>query len=302
MQETKTKTQSLLIAAAYLTVVLIWSTTPLAIKWSGEGVSFLFGIVFRMAIGAITASIIGLLIYRKIPMDRASCKAYLAAAVAVFGGMMPVYWAAQYISSGLISVIFGITPMVTGFFAWRFIQEQGFNRLKVFGSLLGLVGLAIIFINGASFGTEYLYGIIAVVVAVMLHSASSVWIKSINSSLPPIILVAGALLFSMPLFIAVYLIFSPPLPQVIPVKAIWSIVYLGIIGSVIGFVSYYYLLKHMPASSVALITLITPITALFLGNIINNEIITTAIYIGTALVLLGLLLHQSKLFVVRFKR
>jgi len=101
-------------------------------------------------------------------------------------------------------------------------------------------------------------------------------------------------LFSMPLFFTVYLIFAPPLPDEIPLKALWSIVYLGVVGSVFGFVSYYYLLKHLPASSVALITLITPISALWIGHAVNDEIISVSIYIGTAFVLMGLALHQGE--------
>lgn len=97
----------------------------------------------------------------------------------------------------------------------------------------------------------------------------------------------------MPLFVAVYLIFAPPLPEMIPLKALWSIVYLGVVGSVIGFVCYYYLLKHLAASSVALITLITPVSALWIGHVINDEIISASIYTGTVFVLVGLILHQS---------
>ena len=39
------------IQASYLAVVVIWSTTPLAIQWSGRGVSYLFGVTSRMVIG-----------------------------------------------------------------------------------------------------------------------------------------------------------------------------------------------------------------------------------------------------------
>lgn len=41
------------VPAAYLAVILIWSTTPLAVKWSGEGPGFLFGALGRMALGVL---------------------------------------------------------------------------------------------------------------------------------------------------------------------------------------------------------------------------------------------------------
>jgi drug/metabolite transporter (DMT)-like permease len=282
------------ITAAFITVIVIWSTTPIAIKWSGEGVSYLFGIIVRMGIGSLLAGGLVLLKYKKLVMDRAACKVYFASAIAIFGGMMPVYWGAQFISSGLISVIFGLSPIVTGYLAWRFIHEKSFSLLKIMGSISGLTGLLIVFTRGISTSDDYIYGVLAILAAVVLHSASAVWIKSINTKVPPLSVVAGGLLFSMPLFITVYLIFAPSLPQEIPQKAIWSILYLGVVGSVIGFVSYYFLLRHLPASSVALITLITPISALWIGSVVNNEIINISIYVGTAFVLTGLALHQSE--------
>ena len=41
------------VPAAYLAVILIWSTTPLAVKWSSEGPGFLFGALGRMALAAV---------------------------------------------------------------------------------------------------------------------------------------------------------------------------------------------------------------------------------------------------------
>lgn len=290
----QSKYHKLIIALAFISVILIWSTTPITIKWSGEGVSYLFGIVMRMSIGALLASFLVFLKYKKLALDKSACKVYFASAVAIFGGMMPVYWGAQYISSGLISVVFGLSPIVTGYLAWRFVHEQSFNLLKVMGAMAGLCGLLIIFYKGFSTGEDYMLGVFAVLVAVVIHSASAVWIKSMKTDMPPLSLVAGGLWFSMPLFLTVYLVFAPPLPEEIPLKAIWSIVYLGVVGSVIGFVSYYYLLKHLPASSVALITLVTPVAALWIGHALNNELITIDVYAGTAFVLIGLALHQGE--------
>jgi len=282
----------LIIGAAYLIVITIWSTTPITIKWSSDGVDFLFGIVMRMAIGAILSLTITLLVYKKISFNKSACKVYLAVALAMFGGMMPVYWGAQYISSGLISVVFGLTPMITGYLAWRLINEQSFNGVKIIGSTAGVVGLIIIFAGNIAFGENYLYGVLAILLAVILHSVSAVWIKQVKVDMPAISIVAGGLLFSMPFFITVYLVFSPGLPEIIPHKALWSIVYLGVVGSVVGFVCYYFLLKQLPASQVALITLVTPVLSLWIGHTLNSEIISTSIYIGTAFVLSGLALHQ----------
>jgi drug/metabolite transporter (DMT)-like permease len=57
------------------------------------------------------------------------------------------------------------------------------------------------------------------------------------------------------------------LPAMVPPRSGAAIVYLGVFGSVIGFALYYYVIKHLEASKVALITLVTPVIALLLGNL-----------------------------------
>ena len=281
-----------LIVIAYSLVILIWSTTPITIKWSSEGVGHLFAVAIRMAMGTMVSLLLVLACYRKFPMNKTACKAYSASALALFGGMLPVYWGAQYISSGLISVIFGLSPIVTGYLTWRFIHEQGFGAMKLLGALAGVLGLLFIFFEKGETAEGYIYGVLAVLLAVLLHSISAVLVKSIKVQMPPLTLVAGGLLFSMPLFLTAYFISSPPLPESISLKAMWSIIYLGVVGSVIGFVCFYYLLRHLATSTVALITLITPVVALWIGSVFNGEVISANIYIGTLFVLMGLGLHQ----------
>ncbi|TNF36116.1 MAG: DMT family transporter [Gammaproteobacteria bacterium] len=290
--------RSVVVTAAFILVVLIWSTTPLAIKWSGEGVGFLFGVSLRMLIGAMLALFLTLMYYRRLPLHGKAIHVYFAAGSAIFGAMMAVYWGAQHISSGLISVVFGMTPMFTALLAARFLHEQSLTLFKLGGSVLGVAGLAIIFSEQLGLGQHAQWGITAVLVSVMLHSMSAVWIKYIDAKLPALVVTTGGLLFSLPLFILVWLLFPISIPELLPARTIWSIVYLGVMGSVVGFVCYYFLLENLHASTVALITLITPVVALLIGNTWNGETLTRSIWAGTGLVLLGLALHQwgSKLF------
>lgn len=122
--------KAITVIAVYLLVVMIWSTTPLGIKWSGESVGFLFGITLRMLIGAVLALLLVLILYKRLNMDRKSVHVYMASGMAIYGAMIPVYWGAQFIASGLISIVFGLTPIFTAFLAARFLQEQSLTFLK----------------------------------------------------------------------------------------------------------------------------------------------------------------------------
>jgi len=78
----------------------------------------------------------------------------------------------------------------------------------------------------------------------------------------------------------------------VPPRAAWAILYLGVGGSVVGFVLYFYVLQRLEATKVALITLVTPVSALLLGHFFNGEPLPTAVVWGTAAILSGLLLVQ----------
>ncbi len=82
------------------------------------------------------------------------------------------------------------------------------------------------------------------------------------------------------------------LPPDITPRAGAAIVYLGVLGSVVGFTLYYYVIKHLDAGRVALITLVTPVTALLLGQTLNAEFIPGRGWAGIALIGAGLLLYE----------
>lgn len=280
------------LAIAFISVVLIWSTTPLAINWSSDGVSFIFGVASRMTMGAILCLFILAISRRKLPLDKQSIRTYIAAAVGIYGAMLSVYWGSQFITSGLVAVIFGLTPMITAVMAHKFLGENSLTVGKLVAVLLGLVGIIIIYLTNLSIGGQAYYGILAMLVAVLIHCGSGIWVKRVGGSLSAMDLTSGALLFVSPLFIVTWFLIDGVLPSNLSWRAAASITYLGIIGSVIGFSLYYYILKHMAVSKVALTTLITPILALLIGREFNSESVPLEVWYGTACILTALAIHQ----------
>ena len=93
------------------------------------------------------------------------------------------------------------------------------------------------------------------------------WIKRLNVRVSSLAITTGSLGVAMPLFVLAWLIAdSAQLPPDITLRAGAAIVYLGVLGSVVGFTLYYYVIKHLDAGRVALITLITPVSALAAGT------------------------------------
>lgn len=280
------------VPAAYIGVVIIWATTPLAIKWSSQDAGFLFGVTSRMVLGVFVCLVLVALMSRRVRWHRKALLTYMIAGLGVWGAMTSVYWASQHIPSGLISVVFGLAPIFTGAMAALWLGERALTAPRLLGIGLGFAGLVIIFGNGNHIGQAALGGIVAVLLSVVIHSASSVWVKRIGARLHPLETTTGSLLVAVPLFVANWVLLDGEIPTEIGPRTGWAIVYLAVVGSTLGFILYFYVLRHVEASRVALITLMTPVMALFLGHYANGEIITTETWFGTAAILTGLMCFQ----------
>jgi len=280
------------VPMAYMGVIIVWSTTPLAILWSSQDVGFIFGVTSRMAIGAVLALMATAILGLGMKWHRRALLAYVAAGVGIYGAMLSVYWAAQFIPSGWISVIFGLSPVVTGLMASQWLQGETLSRHRLAGMAMGLAGLAMIFGTSLSLNGGAVFGVIGVLLSVLIHSASAVWVKRIDADVPAIVLTSGGLAFAAPLFLLTWLIVEGEIPQVIPARTMGAIGYLALFGSVLGFALYYYVLRHVQATRVALITLVSPVAALMLGNMLNGEAVTSDVLLGAALILSGLALFE----------
>ena len=74
-------------------------------------------------------------------------------------------------------------------------------------------------------------------------------------------------------------------------QSVLAMIYLGVFGSALGFSLYYFLLSRLEANRVALITLVTPVLALLVGQWLNAEAIAIKIWLGSGLIVCGLVLH-----------
>ncbi|MGJ0490935.1 DMT family transporter [Methylobacter sp.] len=280
------------IPLAYISIILIWATTPLAIKWSGEGPGFLFGVAGRMSIGAACVVTLLLLMRQRLAWHRKARQTYLAVALQIYGSMLAVYWAAQFIPSGWISVIFGLSPLITALLSAIWLRERSLTPGKLLSYGFGIGGLAVMFGSALQFGPEAVLGIAGVLVSAFLQSASAVWVQRIQAKLPALSQVAGGLLLAVPAYWLTWWLIDGQWPESLPPASLASIVYLGVIATTIGFVLYYYVLTHLAATRVALITLLSPVLALMLGHTVNHEPLTMKIATGTALILAALVMHE----------
>lgn len=280
------------LSAAFVSVILIWATTPLAIKWSALGMGSGFAVLARMALGTLLCAMLLVLFRVPLPLHRKARLSYLVSGTSMFGTMALTYWSAQYINSGMISVLYGLTPLLTSLAAALWLKEDSITAAKVAGMLLGIGGLALIFGDAFRMGPGAALGLAALFAAVLLQALGLIWLKRIGDDSPPLATTLGTLTVALPLFFAAWLLAGAHWPEAVPGRAVAATVYLGVVGSVLGFALYYYMIKHLEAGHIALITLVTPVLALLLGHVLNNETVLPQVWAGAAAIVLGLAVHR----------
>lgn len=280
------------VSIAYMAVLLIWSTTPLGIVWSSESIPPSLAVMLRMTLAVVLGCLIIFIRKIDLPMHKQALRLYAFSAIGIFGGMSFTYLSAQYIPSGVISLVFGLSPAFSALLTSKILNEPELSMTRKLAILLSFIGLGIVCANNVSFSSDSIYGYVFVLIAVILFSLSGVLVKSITLVIHPMATTVGALVFSLPLFILNWFLLDGSMNiSEWELKSLLATVYLGVFGSLIGFFAYFFVLQKLTASTVALITLVTPVIAITLGSIFNNEKIHVQLIIGALLIILGLAVY-----------
>jgi probable blue pigment (indigoidine) exporter len=291
------------IIGAYGLVVLIWSTTPLAIHWSNSSLTFVAAITLRMSFALVLC--FGLLKLMREPLiqHKRDWLTYCYSALGLFPNMLLVYWTAQYIPSGLMSVIMGIYPFFVGIFAIFLLNQQTFTMTKTIALVLAILGLFIIQNEQTHLGIESFMAVLVLVVVCVIWGFSSVMVKKLALNISALRMGTGSLLVATPFFILTWAVIDGEMPTAIGSKSIWSLGYLVVAGSLLGHTLWFYILRTCSVMSVSMIPLITPILAINWGLSFANEEVTPHMLAGTFLVLiaLGTYLGVFKQLVNRYK-
>ncbi|MCA1979836.1 MAG: DMT family transporter, partial [Thiobacillus sp.] len=196
----------MLLPAAYLGVILIWSTTPLAIQWSVQGPDFTFAVMARMAIGLAVCAGLLAATRARLPLSRDARRLYLVSGSSIFVSMLLTYWGAQHIPSGLISVIFGLTPLATGVFAALWLAERTLTPQRLLGLALALAGLWAIFGQPWPGDGMATLGTAATLLGMTVQALGLVWIKRLDVRIASLAITTGSLLVATPLFALAWLL------------------------------------------------------------------------------------------------
>ncbi len=284
-------TDNIKIGSGYVLICAIWGSTWLAIRLGLDSLTPFMSAGIRFLLASIFIFFIMRMKSISLQTDPLAFKLYVI--LGLFSYVIPfglVYWAEQFIPSGLASVLFAIFPFFVIIFSRIAIPGETIDLFKITGVILGFSGILVIFSANLAINlTTQFWGMLAVFLSAVMQAAISVIIKRWGKPLNPLSMNLIPLLIGGVVLIWVGLFFEDSTYWVFDDKAILSIIYLAFFGTVITFTTYYWLLKRINIVILSLSAFITPIIAVILGWLILDEQFSTRDLIGSSLVLIGIL-------------
>ena len=281
-------------ASIYALLVLIWATTPLAIVWSVEEVHPMWVLLIRY----FGASIIALFILKvrndPLPFDTISLKSYVAGSLNLIGAQLFIYLAAHYLTSGLMALLFGFSPLVAGLIGHVILKTQRLVWLQWLGMAVAISGLVYVFADSADSKVNPI-GIGLMFISIISYISSIFWVKQINAPLNPMSQATGSLVVSALASVVLLPFIWQHMPTEIPgTRTIIGFVFTMTMSSIIAMLCYFWLIKRLNASTVSLTNVMTPIIALILGATLNHEHISSNAVLGIGVVMLGIVMYFWK--------
>ncbi len=274
---------------ALLALYIVWGSTYLAIRFAVETIPPFFHAGIRFLVSGLI-----LVIWRRaagepMPTRKQWISLAIIGNLLLLGGNGLVSWAEQTIPSGIAALIIGAIPLflvITEAFRPGGVKP---NRWTFLGLLIGFIGIFILVGPKELTGGSRLdpFGVTALLMACLFWSLGSVYSKHGNLPKSSLMSTGGQMLMGSVGLFAVSLAtgeLSGWHLADVTAKSALGLVYLIFAGSLIGFVSYGWLLQNAPISLVATYAYVNPIVAVLLGNWFAEEALEPRVWLAAAII------------------
>ncbi len=270
-------------AIVWSSLCLIWGSTWLFIKVGLEDLPPIgfAGLRFAVAVVPLFVLVLGRKI-RPLPNRR---DLWLMSWTGLLGIALPyglVFWGEQHISSGLAALLFATFPLFGLLIAHFRVHTEPLTRARLLGAVVGLLGVGLVFSEElASSSPLALWGSIAVVISAIVAAYADVAIKASGNHLDPLLISLVQMTAGfIPLLTVGVVVEGSPLQYPWTPMALFSVLYLALVGSALAFVLFFWLVQRVAVTTAMLVVLVTPLVAVLLGVVFLHEPLTWRIAFG----------------------
>lgn len=282
----------LVVALGVALLCAIWGSTWIVIKAGLRDLPVLSSAAARFTLAAVVFVAVAPRLHRREGGERP--RWWLALAMGLLNFAVPygiVYTVETVIPSGLTSVLWAVFPMMTAVLAHVWLPGERLAPRQWLGFSVGFLGVAVLFATDLrGIGPSALAAGGLLLLSPLAAALGQVVLKRHGPGTSAALVNRDGMVVAA---LALWLVALPLEQQstaVLSTAALGSVAYLGLVGTVVAFGVYFWLLRWVSASRLSLIAYVTPAIALWLGWAVGDEPLAASTIGGTGLVLLGIAL------------
>ncbi len=287
-----------MVILAFGLVYLFWGSTYLAIDIAVQTIPPALMCATRFSIaGVVMLAVCALSGHKVLYSPRQIALVAVVGVLLLMGGNLTLSYAELTVSSGLAALIIAITPLWFLVLDSLLLGDHHISRRGKAGLALGILGLFVLFYpeltSRTTLGRRELWASVSLIGGSFSWALGSVLSKRWQSGMDVFsstgwqVLAAGVANFLFALLAGDFsrVVWTP--------RGVGAVMYLVVCGSWIGYTAYIWLLEHVPTSKVSTYAYVNPVVAVFLGWLILHEHVDRFILLGSAIVVLSVVLVTS---------
>jgi drug/metabolite transporter (DMT)-like permease len=275
----------------FIVLSLIWGSSFLWIKLLIQEMGPFTLVAWRLALGLVAAGVI--VLWKRPPLPRQARLWIGLAFLAVASSALPFFlisWGEQFIDSTVASVLNSTVPLFTVIIAQFFLPEERLTWNRGAGLVMGFIGIVLLMSRDLQTGfvVSDIRGQIAVLLAALSYGVSGVYVRHSLREVPPIVQALVPLALADALTWVAATTFEAPIQAPASAVTWFALVWLGVLGTGIGFWLFFELLSSVGPTRASLVTYAVAVLGVFLGVLVLSEPIDIRLVGGAALVITGI--------------
>jgi drug/metabolite transporter (DMT)-like permease len=281
---------------AFILLGVVWSASFLWIKIALQEAGPFLLVGIRVVLGALAGFLLTIILRTAWPRDRASWVTFgILGITSVAIPFVLISWSEKTIDSALASILNASVPLFTILLAHYTLPDDRMSGQKIFGLLVGFSGVVVLLSKDLQpGGHNSILGQAAVILAALFYAGSTVFARARTELVPGLVRGAAPLLTaSLVMWIVIPFVENPVHLPVLPVTWV-ALVWLGVLGSSLALILWYYLLHEIGPTRTTLVSYIFPLGGVILGVIFLHEELTWQLFLGALLIVASLVVVNWK--------
>jgi len=281
----------------FIALGFFWGSSYLFIKIGVDhGLQPFTLIMFRLLIGFVLLATVVAVAREPLPRDpRTYGHLAVMGTINIAIPFALITFAEQTVDSSLASVINSAVPLFVIVIAALFLKGETITLNRVAGLIVGFIGVALLVgFDVTDLSSANAIGELALVGATISYAIGNVYAKRNIQGLRPMIPAVFQVFFGLLITGTLAFATEHPLQVAWVPESVVAVVWLGLLGSGLAYLSYFRILQHWGATRTSLVAYLLPVYGIALGALVLNERIDVTTLAGTALIIGGIALVNSK--------